>query len=439
MVRNWKKTASMAYGYAMVRLALNLFLYFEELPAEYEEGMGHQRELDARFMELLGWYLDGEYDRILEELDEFRRQIRQEMETVVAYSDAFQIYEYVWKRLERRFDKDIPPLEMDEEALVGRLMHYLSQAGDAAVMNQRVQEILQQLPVRYTRQKYFGIVHDALTTYVDGDHAGLEEIMYLLRSGSMIEYSRRKGHGYESLDRRMEQLKGISFKELTGEGYQSARQETMEAGEMLTALLEYCSNLGEMANDLYILCLAGPEAVRDAAKERAVHEILSGIRTLYEQNSRKIPEELFAYLPELEGIQEEYYERYQQLSFRQEEASEEDETDRLAARVELLMSSSIFFEMEGEQKRGSVTREEMEAEAAAFFADLKSTFASCQKPVMRAIMAITLSYLPIHFQSAGELQNHIRNSLSCCTDSAEKETCMKLLQLMMERDGYELV
>ena len=89
--------------------------------------------------------------------------------------------------------------------------------------------------------------------------------------------------------------------------------------------------------------------------------------------------------------------------------------------------------------QGSVTREDMEKAAAQFFAELEPVFASCQKPVVRAIMATTLSYLPISFHSPDELQSHIRNSLECCTDPAEKATCMELLLQMMEMDGYELV
>ena len=76
MVRNWKKKASVVYGYAMVRLALNMYLYFGELPLEYEQGTGRQEEFDRRYMELLGWYLDGEYPRVLENIDDFRREIQ---------------------------------------------------------------------------------------------------------------------------------------------------------------------------------------------------------------------------------------------------------------------------------------------------------------------------------------------------------------------------
>ena len=139
-------------------------------------------------------------------------------------------------------------------------------------------------------------------------------------------------------------------------------------------------------------------------------------------------------MPELEGVQEEYFEKYQQLSFRQEE-----EMDPLAFRVDMLMSTSTFADLEENKRQGHVTREDLEEVTATFFAELETVFSSSQKPVIRAIMATTLSYLPVRFQSPDELQNYIRNSLDCCTDLAERAVCMELLQQMMEMDGYELV
>ena len=73
MVRNWKRIASAAYGCALARLALNMYLYLGELPVEYEES-GKQKQWEQQYRELLGWYLDGEYIRVLEKIDGFREQ-----------------------------------------------------------------------------------------------------------------------------------------------------------------------------------------------------------------------------------------------------------------------------------------------------------------------------------------------------------------------------
>jgi hypothetical protein len=434
MMRNWKKIASVVYGYAIARLALNTYLYFGELPLEYEQGTGKQEELDRRYMELLGWHLDGEYAKVLEKIEDFRREIRQEMETVVAYSDAVQIYEYVLNRIERRFVNGLSGTEMEIETLVGNVMRYLASAKDSTLQNQRIHEILRQLPIRFTRQKYFSMVHDALTTYLGADYTGLEEVMYLLRCGSLIEFSQRYDSSYGKLNGILDDLRDLSFKDLTKESYDKTSRQVKEAGELLLNLTEYYNHLGEMVNDLYLLCLTGPEAMRDVEKEASAFAILRGLWGQYGKGSRKIPQDIFEHLPNLEGVQEEYFEKYQQLSFHQEE-----ETDPLVSRVDRLMSTSTFADLEENQRQGHVTREDLEEVVATFFAELETIFSSSQKPVMRAIMATTLSYLPICFHSPDELQCYIRNSLDCCTDLAERAICMELLQQMMEMDGYELV
>ncbi len=44
MAHNWKRQASLAYGCALTRLALNVYLYFEEWPEWCEKGFSFQEE-----------------------------------------------------------------------------------------------------------------------------------------------------------------------------------------------------------------------------------------------------------------------------------------------------------------------------------------------------------------------------------------------------------
>ncbi len=442
MAYNWKRQASVAYGCAQARLALNFFLFYEEMPETYEEENGSQKELDRLFMELLGKFLSGESEELLEAAGELRKQVQQEMLQVMAYSDGLQIYEYVLNRMERRFQKCLP-LETDETGVAANLMRYIAAPKDAAVQNQRIQMIVGQLPVRFTKQKYFGMVHDALTSYIGSDPAGLEDMMYLLRSGSMVSLAGMKQKSYKKLDRIFAEFQKLSFKEMDKSTYENARSQAEEAGNMVTALMSYCTNLQEMVNDLYILCLTRESAVRDAGEEKKAAKIIKGLWQLYCQGNREIPEELEDCLSNLEGIQEAYYEKYQQTDFSRKDGrdgtEEEREDTRRGEMVDRLMSSSTFAVLETGKTSGSVSREDVEAAADLFFSELGPVLSSCQKPVARAIMATTLSYLPVCFNSPEEIRDYIQGSLSCCTDQFEKEACMELLVQIMESDGYGLL
>ena len=103
------------------------------------------------------------------------------------------------------------------------------------------------------------------------------------------------------------------------------------------------------------------------------------------------------------------------------------------------MSGSTFVSLKKSRERKNVTKEDVKKAADDYFASVGSVFSSCPKPVARAIMAFTLSCLPVFLNSPDDLQAYIQDSLSCCSDPAEKEACMDLLMQLMERDGYELV
>ena len=442
MAHNWKRQASLAYGCALTRLALNFYLFFEELPEQYEDENSSQRELDGQLVGLTGSFLDGKAKELLEQISAFRIRIQDEMHQVMAYSDALQVYEYVLNRVERQFVK-CRPIEISEVALAGNLMRYIGEPKEAGIQNQRIQMIVGQLPVRLTRQKYFGMVHDALTAYIGSDPAGLEDMMYLLRGCSMVGISGEPKKGYERLHGILSELGKLSLKEMDGISYEHARSLVSEAGEMAEALMAYCTILEEMVNDLYILCLTGDWAVRDAREEGHAVEILRGLQRLYEQGERGIPQELTDRLPNLEGIQEEYAEKYQRLDFHWEESEnvpgEEGELARRGEMVDRLMSSSTFASLETRKDCAGVSREDVEREADRFFAELEPVLSSLQKPVARGVMAMSLSYLPVFFNSPEEIGAYIRNSLGCCADLAEKEACMDLLMQVMESDGYGLL
>lgn len=442
MAHNWKRQASVAYGCALTRLALNFYLFFEELPEKYEDENSSQRELDGRLSELLGSFLDGEGKGLLERLSSLRSRIEDEMHQAMAFSDGLQVYEYALNRVERRFVRCLP-VAVDETGLAANLMRYIAEAKEAAVQNQRIQMIVGQLPVRLTRQKYFGMVHDALTAYIGSDPEGLKDMMYLLRGCSMAGIFGGQEKGYARLQEIFSELQTVSFKEMEKASYEHVRELASEAGDMVMALMEYCTSLQEMVNDLYILCLTGDWAVRDAGEEEHAVEILQGLRQLYQQGKREIPQELEDCLPNLEGIQEEYAEKYQRLDFHWEEnqdaPGEEGELARRGELVERLMSSSTFASLEIRKDCASVSREDVEKAADRFFGEVGPVLSSLQKPVARGVMALSLSYLPVFFNSPDEIKEYIGNSLACCTDRVEKEACMDLLLQVMESDGYELL
>lgn len=440
MAQSWRKQASVAYGYSLTRLTLNMYMFYEEMPLTYDEKRRDQQELDAAFMNMVSRL--EEEDVSLEEVAVLRKKINLKMETVIAFSDCFRIYEYALNRVERRFTDGLPVVDMPEDEFVSRVVNFLTEVKDAAVMNQRIQNVISQLPVRFTRQKYYGMVHDALCTFIGSDQESLANAMYLLRTSGMAELTEAHRQAYPELETLLKKLSELTFKDLTADGYRDAQAQIGLAGEQLFALSDYFQMMEEMVNDLYVIGLTRADAVRDASEETHAYGIIRDLCILYAEGKREIPDSVEEKLFALEGIQENYYEKFLRMDPAPEYQTGEDETAHKSRCVERLLSTSAFApldEKENWRKDDVVTREDVEAAFDRFVSGVDPVLAACQKPVVRSIMAATLSNLPLSFRSLDEIQEYIKNSLGSCTDRAEKETCMELLQMLMESEDYALV
>lgn len=437
LTRQWKKQASAAYGYALTRLTLNSYIYMDELLEENdpEKDMERRRkEISDTFRELLGELPVGTLE--LERVLQLREELRRELEKVVAYMDCFRNYEYALNRVERRFQELLPDSELDDEQFCHVLMGYISSSRHASEMNLRIQNVIGQLPVRYTRQKYYGMVREALSVYIGSDQEGLDNMMYLLRTAGMIELDEEQKAGYRELYKELEKLEALSFRELDAAGYRDAMDTVLSASRMLNITSEFYQDLQEMINDLYLVGLTRADAVRDAALESCAFEILQKVLASGNGDLDERGENL---LGTMEGVQEEYFEKYQRLDSAPEYQEGEDEEAWKLRQVELLMSSSSFMSLDMRQEKHTVSAEDVDREFDAYVEKLDPVLKSCQKPVMRAIMANTLSGLPLCFNSLDEIDGYIRRSINGCSDLAEKEACKELMRELMESEEYEML
>lgn len=440
MAYNWKKQASAAYGCSLARLALQVFMYMEDFPSSYEGAWSKRQGMDEQFMKLLAEYRREEApadDALMEETEAFRNLLTGRTETVIAYTDCFQIYEYAWNRLERRFLTDLKPTGISDGEMTQELMRYLTIDQDAAVTNQRIQQVIGELPVRFTRRKYYGMVREALTSYIGADMEGLNTMMYLLRTGSMTDLTREQKESEPELGGLLEALQAISMRDASADDYREAKAKLKIAADRLSAMSEYLHMMQDMVNDLCILLLTRKDAMRDAALEEHAGRILDGLHRMYEEHAVSIPDEIGEELPYLEGAQERYFEAYTRLDPVPASGRRKDGKMSGEFKVERLMSSSTYVSIQEEPEEGTVTAEAVDAAADAFIAGVEPVFAACQKPVMRAIMAGTLSTLPVCFNSLNEVREYIEGSFASCADPAEKETCKELLLQLMEMDAYD--
>ena len=428
-----RRQLTAAYHCSYIRLALNFYTAYEA--AAEKKGFENDRisGLCDRFCELLDACLKGQSDC---GADELRQDVIREMEKVTDYTDAFQAYEYVMNRIEGRFaPKLIGKKPEDTESLTEEILSWFQTAPDPASLRERMQVITGQLPVRFTKQKFFALLEDHLSIYKGLPRSGFEDILYILRSEGLLNRPMAREEAYGTLFDRMKAFEQADLRHLTAQEYRHLASELEEGSREINALSGEILCLIDMVNDLCVILLAQGTAVSDLSCEQNTKEILKGIQTLFASKEwEDIPEEVTDRLPALEGKQEQYFEQWLRDDISLEELQEENGPEAEAAwKAGLLMSGSAFMSLEKPNADEAEVDEVFFREKLdALFKDMGERWKELPKAVVRAAMAKCLSSLPANFQSLDEAREYIQGSLDSCSDEIEREACADLIRSLME-------
>lgn len=436
-----KRYMTAAYQYSHVRLTLNYTTFYDRL--RDTTGLKDKAEgCIRRFNTLLTRHYGG--GKIHTELLELRRDITAEVDILIAYADCLQIYEYVLNRLERKF-KTLTAVGVSDKRFVNHLMTYISKSKESAVMNSRIQEVIGQLPVRMTRQKFFSLVTEGLSVYIGSPAENLKDMMYRLETESMTklpaDMDSHKEH-YELL----QDLSKLNYRSLSLEIYEDACWKLNLAAEALKEESGIYMDLQSLVNDLCVLELAGMDAVMDVREEELFKSLNSEILKRFQKGLEPLDHKFYEQFVQLEGRQEAYYDKYLRCELsKADEELERDADYTRAVNIDRLLSGSSFAELK-EASGGQVECHEaaiadqgfFENTVNGYFERLEQIFSKASRPVVRAIMAKVLSNLPVYFNSLAEIEGYVRGSLESCMDEAEKETCKELLEELMN-DETDLV
>ena len=426
-----KKQLTSVYRFAYTNLALNYYTYFETV-AEKTSAQDKLSSYTSRFNQLLGEVLENKGS--IEDLDQMRNQLSGVIEVLNAYVDGINVYEYVLNRLERRFVTGVKIQESEEE-VVSKVMQYIWNSKDTVVINGRIMEVIGQLPIRLTRNKFYNMVSDSLSIYIDGDRSALDNMMYLLRTSSLVQVPDDMENGMEELCQMLLTLKEADYTALTEEEYKKLSRIIEEAVQMVTDLIGDCVSLMELVNDLYMIELTRKDAFVDVEEEDILKYIISGVLEKFKKEDwTEIDDDITGKLVFLEGRQEKLYEKY--LKYESVDEFAEEPYKDILRKIAVLLSGSSFASLEEtEDADEKADRRYVEKTAENYFEELNQLFQGMKKPVVRAVMSQALSKLPVCFNSAHEIESYIRRSLDSCTDICEKETCMELLLELVESEN----
>lgn len=407
------------YRYAFSRLVLHYTLYYE-VSLEHPAVSEREQSIKADFDKVLTGFLQGEAGT--KELDRLRGQIGERAEIMTAYSDCFQIYEYVLNRIERRFS-DMPSSRYTPGEMAGRLAAGLADMEQAADRNSRLRGILSHLPVRFTRQKFYDMVTERFTVYTGLSRESVENFLHMLKTAVMVRLPENMDQE-EELSQALSCLKSADYRSLDKAGYDRCREMLARGVRALEEKTELYVTLQEMANELYMLVLTEDRRLVEAGEEAAFRGGLKKLQTGLAA-MKGIPEEEFEeILSRMEGVQE----SVEDIVMSGNPLGNPD-SDRVQKKLDKLTSGSAFMSLEEkEESCETADREWVEEQAQVLCRELDGLFAGLQKPVVRSVMARVLASLPVMFQNDWEMEEYIRASLESCADLSEREACLELLE-----------
>lgn len=412
--RRIKKYRSSAYRYAFSGLVLHTALFYEDMLSGLELSK-REEEIRQEFDRLLKRWIQGGGN--LEEVEALRNKINGAAEIMASYTDCFQLYRYVLAKVQRRFVK-LAPSE-----------YTLEEMTDAVIENfvwtdftiSYLRNIIAILPVRFTRKKFYSMVTERLLTYTGILKEEMEFYLNKIKLSAMVQFPEGMD-SEEELYRNLEVLRQGDYRNLDKAGYEKCQTALIQGADLLAKKVDFYQSVQEMVNDLYILYLTKDKKTTGTMEDQAFWQGIGKLQKAVETGEELSYEEEEQILEPMEGIQEAVEDVVMA-------GVPESCSDPELKKVEKLVSGSLFGSLEERDTSGERTdRAWLEQQAESLCGELDKLFSSAPKIVVRSVMGVVLSCLPFPFKNNEEFRDYIRSSLESCTDYAEREGCLELLE-----------
>lgn len=435
--------------YAYVRFAMQYYAFYEAFIDDEDTWSAEAKSLIADISkhiqnDVLQGCSGADREEAIKAVDTIRNKIMKRMEILAAYTDIFRTHEYVLNRVEYRFKET--DTSLDTEEFAREILRYIFNSEDNLVINEKIKEIIGQLPVRITKQKYFDLLKESLQIYLGADKSSLDTYLYILRTSALLTQEPEMNTFYPTLWERKEFLASLDYKAIDRENYEKALSQLRAAVFILETEQNLYYSLQEIINEVYVLLLCSTysgmtEGVATEAKEAALH-IIKEINQLFTLGRKEeLPAELTEGFSKLEGVQEDISFELSMMedAFFTVETQYKELTKSLMLGqlfqtlrwVNQLHSSSIFIELGKEQEETKVNETVLAQVMKELEQDLSELFASCDKMIYRAVMANTMNKMPVFFNSHKEVMDYVLYALERCSDPYEKAAVAEIINTIM--------
>lgn len=435
--------ADQYHDYALMQITMQYYVMCEQYTESFfkeQEVMETVEFIHGIMAEIFSGKSDFQRDAALIKVDRERTKVIRKMEVLTNYTDQLMIYEYILNRLEHKYDDVV--VEEDDTIFAQQLLQYILKVKDSYIVNERVKDVIGQLPVRMARSKFFERIKNSITLYKGSERDSLDGYLYMLRTSAMLYTPEADGLYFRNWDAFVATCRKTDYENLTQEEFISLITELKKTAGDISDAAEVFVTLQELMNSLYVYLLL--DSSMEASKESELCKtIITELITHVEKEGGSFSDNFMVMLGQLEGTPEMLMTRIQQLmgSFQMAKEAYGKEIIELQLENQFshfdmaqdLLSSSIFIEFK-DKNLESVTDKEIEEETAKLIGEFTELFKEAPIRLIRAVIASVISRMPVFFTNVDEISEYIQNSLTQCRDIDEKQASYELLRGMMDEE-----
>lgn len=427
---------------AELRMAMNYFT-FAEVYTEMNEDI--RKVIDSsvdKIQKLVNdiVILDTLNEDAIEEISEFRNELIRKMEILTSYTDKFQIAEYILNRVEYRFTDSGFSDSYYNDKFEKDIYRYITSDKDNSVINMKLSQVIAQVPMRLSKNKFYDMLKDSFSLYKGNEKQGVDDFLYMIRTAGTLYEPDGFETEFSVLNSYFKMLSSIDVENITKEQYENYREQLDKASSLVEEYADFFVMITEVLNDVYSIAL-NFNSLTDMNETDKLKDIISDSYDLVEGNeldSENISERFVLF----EGLQE----RLSSKIFNPESAMDEiisinEEVikgtiyEKIFSDLVItskLQSASTFAKLSDDDSKKETADEEYINEVVTNLVnEFAVLFESLDRYKKRAVMAAVISNLPAFFNNLEEFKQYVHVALSQCTDSAERQACMALINLLI--------
>lgn len=364
----------------------------------------------------------------IEEIENIREEVKARVDAATAFLSAFENFNYVLSRKLPNKEYDGKEFDTDDEAR--KILAYIFEDDDNIAINSKIQRVISELPVRYTKGKFFDIIETSVDRYTGAEKKALKAFAYMVRQAGMIYDLDNMQKLYPELADEFEYFKNFEFDKAT-------KKQLLTESVKLNSTIARCSELTddgilvmEVVNDLYAVLLNWDSINKEDAElevemitftnesfaneDRSLEEFdvkMAEIFTKLEGKLEAVYEDLMSYEGTLFDVQNRFVNEASEFGYK-------DKYDDLY-KCSILKQGSLFADLNDLEDTGLTETADLDKLKETLKSEFDRIFNEVDRSVRRGIMAQVIGSIPVYFENRTEVMDYIRTSLTSCNSREE--------------------